>query len=298
MARYLFSAFLQPTTSPRPWVKLAVWLSAVGCALGLAFIRVATDAEFAFASAIVIPVVAVAWFINKQAGIRYSVLAAVVWISADILTERNFSAAWIPWANGMTRFAVYALVAYLAASLHEVLINEYEMARHDHLTGLLNRRSFFEVGSMETHRAQRYAHAIGIIFLDLDNFKKLNDTRGHEVGDQALKAVSEALVQTLRSSDAIARLGGDEFSVILPETSFQAASETGDKLAHAINNALKNFTPVSVSMGIAWFEKVPEDFFAMLNAADGLMYEIKKEGKHGIRAQEFNASATASQDAA
>lgn len=282
---------VHPTAIPTPSEKLFIWLGAVACAGGLAFLRVATDAEFAFASAVILPVVAVAWFVNKRQGITFSLLAAIVWGSSDIQTSREFSADWIPWVNGMTRFGVYALVAYLTSSLREVLIREYEMARHDPLTGLLNRRSFFEVGVSEAARAKRYGHSLGIIFLDLDNFKRLNDARGHEVGDQALKAVSNALLQILRSSDSAARLGGDEFSVVLPETSSQASIKTGHKVAQALCASLKNFTPVSVSVGIACFDKVSEDFPHMVSAADALMYEIKKEGKGGVRAKCFNASA-------
>ncbi len=279
---------LRPTGTPTPQAKLIIWLAALALAAGLSFLRVATDAEFAFASAVVLPVVAVAWFVNKREGIIYSALAAIVWVSADFQTGREFSANWIPWTNGLTRFGVYALVAYLTSSLHEVLIREYEIARHDPLTGLLNRRAFFEVGISEAARAKRYGHSLGIIFLDLDDFKMLNDARGHEVGDLALQAVSNALVQTLRSSDSVARMGGDEFSVVLPETSFQAASDTGQKIAHAINDSLKDFAPVSVSIGIAWFEKVLDDFPQMVSAADSLMYEIKNEGKHGVRAKQID----------
>ncbi len=283
--------FTDPTSTPTPLAKLFIWFAAVSVAAGLSFLRVATDAEFAFASAVILPVVAVAWFINKRQGIIYSLLAAIVWVSADILTGREYSSSWIPWANGLTRFGVYALVAHLVASLREILVQEYEMARHDPLTGLLNRRAFFEIGHSEAARAKRYGHSLGIVFLDLDDFKKLNDARGHEVGDLALKAVSEALVKILRSSDAAARLGGDEFSVVLPEASFQAATDTGRKIAHAINHALTHFAPVSVSIGIAWFEQVSVEFPQMMNAADGLMYEIKKAEKHGVCAKQFNLSA-------
>lgn len=282
--------FMDPTATPTPLAKLLVWLIAVSVAAGLSFLRVATDAEFSFASAIILPVIAVAWFINKRQGIIYSLLAAIVWLSADIQTGREFTESWIPWVNGLTRFGVYALVAYLVSSMREVLIREYEMARHDPLTGLLNRRSFFEIGISETARAQRYEHSLGIVFLDLDDFKVLNDARGHEVGDLALKAVGEALVSTLRSSDSVARLGGDEFSVILPEASFQAATDTGHKIAHAINSALTHFAPVSVSVGIAWFERVSDEFVEMMNTADSLMYEIKKAGKHGVCARQYNQS--------
>jgi len=88
--------FVDPTATPTPLAKLLVWLIALSVAAGLSFLRVATDAEFAFASVIILPVVAVAWFINKRQGIIYSFLAAIVWLSADIQTGREFTESWIP----------------------------------------------------------------------------------------------------------------------------------------------------------------------------------------------------------
>lgn len=269
--------------------RLAVWLMALTVAGILAYVRVATEAEFAFASVVILPVFAVSWFVRKKEGVIYSALAAGVWVSADIEAGRQFSAAWIPWANGLTHFVVYALVAYLTATLREVLVREYDLARHDALSGLLNRRAFFESGVAETARAKRYGHSLGIVFLDLDDFKQLNDARRHEVGDMALKVVGDALKRSLRNTDVVARLGGDEFAAILPETTFESATEAGNKIANAINAVLRDFSPVSVSLGVAWFENVTDCFVEMVNAADGLMYEIKEAGKHGVRSKKFTA---------
>lgn len=266
-----------------------MWLAALATAGILAFVRVATEAEFAFASAVILPVIAIAWFVSKKEGLIFSALAAVVWVSADIEADREFSATWIPWVNGLTRFGVYALVTYLTSSLREVLLREYGMARQDALTGLLNRRAFFDSGVIETGRAKRYGHPLGIVFLDLDDFKRLNDTRGHEVGDMAIKAVGSTLTRILRDADIVGRLGGDEFAVVLPETSFQSATEAGYKIENMINIALRDFSPVSVSVGVAWFKDVSDHFQDMVNAADGLMYEIKRAGKHGMRSEQFPA---------
>lgn len=106
----------------------------------------------------------------------------------------------------------------------------------------------------------------------------------------ALKGVSDALARSLRNTDVVARLGGDEFAVLLPETSFESATEAGHKIAHAINAVLRDFSPVSVSLGVAWFESVADRFVDMVSAADGLMYEIKEAGKHGVRSKKFSAS--------
>lgn len=108
--------------------------------------------------------------------------------------------------------------------------------------------------------------------------------------DYALIAVADALTGSLRVTDRVARLGGDEFAVILPEATFAAATDTGSKLANEIRRALQNYPPVSVSVGIAWFERAGADFDEMLNAADALMYEIKVTGKHGVQCKHFSAN--------
>ena len=91
-----------------------------------------------------------------------------------------------------------------------------------------------------------------------------------------------ALRHSLRSTDHVARLGGDEFAVLLPEINYEEAEETGCKIAKTIDSAMKKFPPVSVSVGVSWFETAETDFSSMLASADALMYEIKRDGKHGV----------------
>lgn len=83
----------------------------------------------------------------------------------------------------------------------------------------------------------------------------------------------------------MARIGGDEFAVLLPEIDYDVAAEAGQKIAAAVDTAMKEFPPVSASVGVAWFENTKSGFHAMLGAADALMYEIKRDGKHGVRTQ-------------
>jgi diguanylate cyclase (GGDEF)-like protein len=206
-------------------------------------------------------------------------LAAAMRGIGDLTSERQFSAPWIPWANVVTRFFTYTLVAFLAAQVRLQFEAEYERATHDPLTGLQNRRAFLQAGAEEVARSTRYSHSIAVIFLDLDEFKKLNDTRGHDSGDEALRRAAEALLSALRTSDRIARLGGDEFAVLLPEIGYDAALEAGRKAHAAMNTALERYPPVTVSAGVAWFESTDRLFPEMVKAADELMYEVKKSGK-------------------
>lgn len=266
-----------------PLQKLIIWVAGIGIIVALGVFRTSTDAEYAFASTAIIPVVVVAWIAGYRSGFVFALLAAIMWVSTDLLTERQFSEPWIPFVNGLVRLATYCFVAYLTARVKTLMAQMQDMASHDALTGLLNRRVFFEAGEAEVMRSRRYTHPLAVAFLDLDDFKRLNDSQGHKAGDLALKAVAGALRGQLRTTDRIARLGGDEFAVLLPEVTYQAALETGNKLAAAINAALAAFPPASVSVGVAWFESAGLGFPAMLEAADTLMYEIKQAGKHGVQ---------------
>ena len=139
-------------------------------------------------------------------------------------------------------------------------------------TQLPNRRAFFIAGASEVERSMRYAHHLTVIFIDLDNFKQLNDTRGHDAGDSALKAIGGVLAGSVRSNDRLARLGGDEFAVLLPEISSDAAEEAGLKIFSVVKRALQNFPPTGVSIGVAWFDKANEPFSEIVKAADEFIY--------------------------
>ena len=179
------------------------------------------------------------------------------------------------------------LLALVLASQFSQLRRQFETAHananQDSLTGLLNRRGFFDAGIAEVERARRYAHPISVIFLDLDNFKELNDVSGHGVGDIALQEIAKAMLQVLRFNDKLARLGGDEFAIMIPEIGYDAVVEAGRKISIATKEALYNFPPVTASIGVIWFEEVDCLFPTMMQAADDLMYEVKRSGKNDVR---------------
>ncbi len=278
----------KPLNGPQ---RLAAGIFAVSIIALLGFFRMSTDAEFAVASAAIIPVVLISWLNGVAWGGAISVVAASMWAFSDQISARQFSSSWIPYANGLTRLATYAFIAYLTATTRKLLMKQTELATHDALTEILNRHSFMEAGKAEASRALRYGTCLAVVFIDLDNFKQLNDNRGHVTGDAALKAVAGSLRRSLRETDHVARLGGDEFAVLLPEITENAASQAGHKISAAIATALAKFPPASSSIGVAWFEKPKEDFSAMVKAADTLMYEMKREAKGGVRTQAFKTMA-------
>jgi diguanylate cyclase (GGDEF)-like protein len=270
------------------WHRWGTWSTCIGVLILLGAFRKQTDAEFALATLALFPVLAIAWLGGKQNGLILAFLAAAMWGAGDLSSARPFSASWIPWANAVTHFVTYGLVAILAAQVRLQFEREHKQATRDALTGLQNRRAFLEAGAIETERSKRYAHPLTVIFLDLDDFKKLNDAKGHQAGDAALKITAEALLSALRTNDYVARLGGDEFAVMLPETGYDEAVETGRKILVSVNNTLLDYPPVGASIGVACFGEVDRTFPEMLKAADELMYEVKESGKHNMRTRHFS----------
>lgn len=267
------------------WCRWVAWGISIGAIFSLGLLRVATDAEFSFATLALLPVLLIAWLGGRSNGLLIAFLAAAMWAISDGVSARQFSASWIPWANSVTRWMTYSLVAFLTAKVHEQYDKEHENATRDVLTGLLNRRAFLDGGMLEVERLKRYSHPAAFVFIDLDNFKQLNDTQGHDVGDAALQEVAETLRNMLRTTDLVARLGGDEFAVLLPEIGFDAALDTANKILLAAHKALQKFPPVKLSIGLAWYEEINKPFLAMLEDADRLMYAAKENGKGNIRAQ-------------
>jgi diguanylate cyclase (GGDEF)-like protein/PAS domain S-box-containing protein len=160
----------------------------------------------------------------------------------------------------------------------------WKQANFDSLTGLPNRRMFFDRLTEEIKRSMRSKKMFGLMFIDLDGFKGVNDVFGHQAGDQLLVQVSRRLNQTIRDTDTSARLGGDEFTVLLPGLSHQSDVERiADKILQALNAPYKwgkKTATISASIGIAIFPKHGLDGDTLISHADTAMYEAKEIGKN------------------
>ncbi|SER83432.1 PAS domain S-box-containing protein/diguanylate cyclase (GGDEF) domain-containing protein [Nitrosomonas sp. Nm51] len=158
------------------------------------------------------------------------------------------------------------------------------LADHDPLTNLYNRRRFSDELEQAISRSDRYHHTGALLFFDLDRFKYINDTSGHQAGDALLRMVAGMLLRTIRSDDISARLGGDEFAVILPEINTEGAIEVAKKvLAHLSETQLTingRTHKVSASIGIALFPEHGENVHDLLAAADLAMYQAKDTGRN------------------
>jgi len=158
------------------------------------------------------------------------------------------------------------------------------MANHDALTGLPNRRLFRELLHFELAEARRNRKKSGLLFLDLDHFKELNDTLGHEAGDQLLKTVADRLRSAIRKADAVARIGGDEFSILLagidrPEDVTVIVRKVLDALLEKWLIAGRDFS-ITASIGISIYPDDSEDIEALFRCADVALYRAKERGRN------------------
>jgi diguanylate cyclase (GGDEF)-like protein len=176
-------------------------------------------------------------------------------------------------------------IAIKNQQLKETLQKMEEMAARDPLTGLYNRRHFAEVLERSFAEAARYAKDLACIMADLDGFKKLNDTEGHQAGDRILRATANMISSNLRVMDVAARYGGDEFVILLPHASADLASQVGERISRQFQLHVKQIVAgdlhLSMSMGIASMQhNRPLNSDQLVALADEALYAAKRQGKN------------------
>jgi diguanylate cyclase (GGDEF)-like protein len=255
-----------------------VLLAMVGC------VDLLTGYEVSVGFFYLFPICMAAWYAGSRPGRVLALTGAVVWFLADAEAGRLYSNDAIRYWNASIRFGFFFTGAVAVSRIRELLEVQTRASEIDGLTGLLNSQTFEERVSLEAARARRYGRPFAISYLDLDNFKVVNDTHGHSVGDDVLKRVATELLQRTRPSDCCARLGGDEFAVLLPETDVEGAEAFGQSLCSRVRAHMEYKSwPVSLSIGTAVFgPEIEATVDEMLHASDQLMYEAKKAGKNRV----------------
>jgi len=176
-----------------------------------------------------LPVSLAAWFVGRHTGIWMSIVSMTVTVLANHtqFTPEQFSH--ILW-NAASFSGVCIIVTFSLSSLKTAREHEAKLADEDFLTKVANLRSFLIVCSIEVNRARRYGHSITIIYLAMDQFRKINDRYGRMRGDSVLCSVAQMIKQNIRSTDTVARLGGDEFAILLPDTGYEQAKIVVEKV--------------------------------------------------------------------
>ena len=164
-----------------------------------------------------------------------------------------------------------------------ILVQAHELANVDSLTFLPNRRKIIVELQEEVIRSNRYGTPLSISILDIDHFKKVNDTYGHTTGDETLRSVAARLREHIRHPDTIGRYGGEEFLIVLPNSKAEAAAKQATRLCNDVRNtqieANNKVLSVTVSIGIAQFRVGQENWEGFLHRADEALYQAKSKGR-------------------
>lgn len=236
-----------------------------------------TGPYLVFATFYLIPVALAAWFAGRNAALWIAAFAAVAGIVSTAMDPGEVTSE-VYWWNGLFRFITYAIVGVILSAEREAMATIHALASTDPLTGLMNRRSFYEQAEREMARARRDGRPLAVIYIDVDDLKARNDTYGHEAGDAMLVEFADASRRISRSTDLAARLGGDEFGFLLPHADMSEAATAVERLRADLMDS--GTVPISFSAGIlAGTVAGKIEIEDLVRSADLLMIEAKTAGK-------------------
>ncbi len=254
--------------------------------LSITWVDYVTGTELSFSIFYFLPISIITWRLGGWAGFVFSLLSSAAWYLADTLPGDIYSHPAIPVWNALVRLGFFLLAVVVLSRFRNALIREKDLARKDPLTGLVNGRFFRELMREEIRRSRRYSHTLSLAYIDLDNFKSVNDRFGHAAGDTLLKQVGDSLRTNVRSTDTAARLAGDEFALLMPETGNEVAFVAAERLRGQLVDLMRaRGWGVTTSIGLVTYLVAPPSEESALNDADALMYSAKSQGKNRIIAR-------------
>jgi diguanylate cyclase (GGDEF)-like protein len=230
----------------------------------------------------IIPVLLVTWTEGLLWGILFAVATTV--LREAIAWEQLPADTPMVW-RVVTALAYVAVLGVAMAGLQTLRRSQAQMARLiilDSLTNVLNARAFADRLGQELDRNRRYPRPLALMYMDLDNFKIINDTHGHQTGDAVLRLVADAMRSSVRQADVVGRLGGDEFAVLMPETDAPLADAAAKRLIAGLRNVFKGTPNVTASIGVVSCTATDASTDDLLRRADQAMYDAKKSGKDRV----------------
>lgn len=245
--------------------------------------------KYSFSIFYLVLVTAVSWRLGWIAGMSISVLSAFAWVTADYFVGLRFTSIFVPLWNMCVRLSIFLFINQLLTRLKSQLLREHDAARVDALTGVSNVRHFYEVAANEVARSARYHHPLSLVYIDIDNFKNINDLKGHPAGNSVLRELGKELRKNIRKTDIVARVGGDEFVLLLPESDVCADGVAQKKIMELLHAVSKNMGyHITFSIGVACFLRPPRSVEELIKEADDLMYCAKKGGKNRMETRVFS----------
>lgn len=268
----------------RIYNKYLVFLLSLALVLIICTTQYYSGPEVVFSLFYIFPIMLATWKTGIWAGIFLSFSSAFLMLYIEKFLLNLFPNTITPFLNNIFRLIIFLIITYIVSELKISLEKQKELARIDPLTSIANNRAFYEAANMEFEKAKRHGFPISVLYMDLDNFKEVNDRLGHSTGDHLLKMVARTIIKNIRAIDTVARLGGDEFGILLTQTGADSAYVVADKIKEMIMLIMKkNNWPVTTSIGVVSYLKAPESVDEMIKKADLLMYSAKSSGKNTIK---------------
>jgi diguanylate cyclase (GGDEF)-like protein len=265
---------------PLAWRLMIAFLLVVG----LGYLDFVSGYEISFSIFYVIPIGLSAWIIGRRWAIAVGLLSAAVWLLADIGVGHRYSNALIPTWNAIMRMGYFLIIIVTLSELKKALHQERVLSRTDGLTGLLNSRSFLEILDRAIPASRKEEEPLTLAYVDLDNFKSVNDNYGHDTGDKLLVTVGRILAGGLGPRDSLCRMGGDEFCLLLPGRNRSLVRAILSRIRTRLRRQMKKHRwPVTLSVGAVVCVRRYPDPRELVKEADALMYTVKKNGKNGFR---------------
>lgn len=281
--------FVRPNLSR--WGSLLLFTLLILFVLVIGYLHYLVGMAYEFYLLFLMPMLCVSWYFSRNAAYSVVVFILIVWGVGDALLMGGIPDKSSLIFNSVVRLIVFLSAARLLMLLRALFDRESKFAREDGLTGLLNRREFYELGERVLASANRQSIPVSIVFVDVDKFKEINDSFGHDTGDRLLTLVANTMKTSVRSTDVVGRVGGDEFALILPDLNGGSALAFVEKLQNALLDVMKTEQwPATFSIGIASFQKSPKHLEAAVTKADSLMYCVKRSGRNKITQQIYTDS--------
>lgn len=242
-----------------------------------------TGFEIAFSFFYLIPGAIATWYISRNSGYILIVGSMVLWLIINRLVGETYSSEIIRYWNTLIRLVVFVFMIRLVDEFKHALYHQRLLAHTDYLTGIANNREFFFQAETELQRARRFEHPISLAYIDVDDFKRINDQFGHSEGDRVLQFIANEIQAVIRQTDTVARIGGDEFVVLLPDTDESGAGAIIQKITDTLRQGTQSLASLpTLSIGVVTYHKTPERAYDLLNRADEAMYDIKSHSKDGV----------------
>jgi diguanylate cyclase (GGDEF)-like protein len=263
----------------RPALRLAGY---VALTLAVYWANDRTPPEVRLGILYIVPVVLVTWTEGLAWGLGFAV--ATIGFQEIAAWEQLPPGTPVLWR--LVNAASYVVVLGVAMAglqrLRHIQQQLSRLATHDPLTSLVNARSFAARLTQELERNRRYPRPLALLYLDLDDFKVINDSHGHQTGDAVLRLVADAMRSSVRQADIVGRMGGDEFAVLMPETDADLADAAAKRLAASLRTVFKGTPTVTASIGVVSCTAPDANTDELLRRADQAMYEAKRTGKDRV----------------